>query len=84
MSVTYEDPGHARRSKTDWRLVAETVRNAPLTESGERSWCKIGEFHASTVSQINRGRYKWIKPEDFEVTSRREDGHTYLYLRYKG
>jgi hypothetical protein len=76
-------PSDGRGRGLDWEWIAEQVReNHP-------AWCEIGIFNPSTATQIRRGRYRWVKPEEFEVATRRTDdepvqrNRARLFLRWK-
>lgn len=60
-------PPTGRGRGLDWEWIAEQVR------AHYPSWCEVGIFNPSVGTQIRKGRYKWVKPEEFEVATRRTD-----------
>lgn len=69
------------RGKVDWEhIAAEARRVAP-------KWIEVPTLlNPSTVTQIRAGRYRHIRPDEFEVTSRRADdgsGRATIYVRVR-
>ena len=65
--------------RLDWESVAREVRKHP----GE--WCRVSRPFNPTVAQhIKRGRYTYVKPEEFEVTTRQYEADiskSWIFLR---
>ena len=65
----------------DWEWVAQQVRdNAP-------NWCEVGVFNPSVATHIRKGKYRWVKPEEFEIATRKipteERTRSRLFLRVR-
>ena len=78
--ITYVEPMELPdMGRIDWSKVAEEVR-------GYRGqWCRVPKpLNPSVSMHIKRGKYPYISPEEFEVTTRRvgdDPNRSWIFLR---
>jgi hypothetical protein len=69
----------------DWHKVLKQLDEASINNPGD--WGLVGEFDQSLRTHIRQGRYKYIDPAVYEVTTRRAAGkqrsRALLYMRKK-
>lgn len=73
MAIKQADPGPSRvqSGKTNWREVFTQIRDAD-----NAGWFEVGEFPASYVTNIKKGRFAGSEAGEFEATMRDTDGET--------
>lgn len=68
----------AGNTKNNWERIAELARANP------GKWVKAPvSVHRSVAHSIRAGRYRYVKPEQFDVTVRTIDGLTYIYVQFR-
>lgn len=86
--ITFEsiEQRRGRRVRSvDWAKILEICDKAAIEEPGK--WGLVGVFDRSVRSHIANGRYSYIDPKKYEVTTRKVDdpnapkNRGYLYMR---
>jgi len=83
--VSIQQRGNRRIRKIDWLKILDICDRAAEEEPGK--WAKVGVLDRSVRTHIASGRYSYIDPTKYEVTTRKNDepgaskSSGYLFMR---